>query len=149
MAILTPQCCLSALLYLRWNIILLGVKVILYQVAFFARKVVQFLSSTIVYIISPIYRNLANVRVNVVLVLISSSNRPCITTQARISLVMDYLSFFTKGEIVVQWGKMDHCLVPWHFPIYIKPSASFLLSLPYLLYTNRTYQNIFFSFLTD
>ena len=34
-----------------------------------------------------------------VLVLISSSNRPCITTWARISLVIDCLSFFTKGEI--------------------------------------------------
>jgi len=35
----------------------------------------------------------------VVLVLTSSSNRPCVTTWARISLVMGCLSFFTKGEI--------------------------------------------------
>jgi hypothetical protein len=35
-----------------------------------------------------------------VLVLISGSNRPYITTWARISLVIGYLSFFTKGEIV-------------------------------------------------
>jgi len=33
-------------------------------------------------------------------VLISSSNRPCVTTWARISLVIGCLSFFTKGEIV-------------------------------------------------
>jgi hypothetical protein len=39
-------------------------------------------------------------RVNIVLVLISSSNRLCVTTWARISLVIGYLSFFTKGEIV-------------------------------------------------
>jgi hypothetical protein len=53
-----------------------------------------------VYIISPIYRNLVNIRVNIVLVLTSGSNRPYITTWARISLVIGYLSFFTKGEIV-------------------------------------------------
>jgi hypothetical protein len=52
-----------------------------------------------VYVISPICRNLVNIRVNAVLVLISSSNRPCITTWARISLVIGCLSFFTKGEI--------------------------------------------------
>jgi hypothetical protein len=68
-------------------------------VAFFTRKVVRFLSSAIVYIISPIYRNLANVRVNIASVLTSSSDRPCVTTWARISLVIGYLSFFTKGEI--------------------------------------------------
>jgi len=51
------------------------------------------------YVISPIYRNLVNARVNTVLVLISSSNGPYITTLARISLVIGYLSFFTKGEI--------------------------------------------------
>ena len=67
--------------------------------AFFARKVVWFLSSAIVYVISPIRRNLANARVNTALVLISSSNRLYITTWARISLVISYLSFFTKGEI--------------------------------------------------
>ena len=39
--------------------------------------------------------------------------------------------------------------MPWHFPIYIEPLASFLLSLPYLLYTNTSYRNTFFSFLTD
>ena len=68
--------------------------------AFFARKVVRFLSSAVVYIISPIYRNPANIRVNAVVVLTSSSNRPYITTWARISLVIGYLSFFTKGEII-------------------------------------------------
>jgi len=73
--------------------------VILRRVAFFARKVVRFLNSAIVYVISPICRNLANARVNAALVLTSSSNRPCVTTWARISLVMGYLSFFTKGEI--------------------------------------------------
>ena len=51
------------------------------------------------YIISPIRRNLANIRVNAVLVLISSSDRPCVTTWARMSLVIGCLSFFTKGEI--------------------------------------------------
>jgi len=25
------------------------------------------------------------------------------------------------------WGKMGHYLVPWHFPVYIEPSASLLL----------------------
>jgi hypothetical protein len=69
-------------------------------VAFFAKKVVRFLSSAVVYVISPIRRNLANARVNTALVLISGSNRPCVTTWARISLVIDCLSFFTKGEIV-------------------------------------------------
>ena len=68
--------------------------------AFFARKVVRFLSSAVVYVISPIRRNLANTRVNAALVLISGSDRPYITTWARISLVIGYLSFFTKGEIV-------------------------------------------------
>ena len=68
--------------------------------AFFARKVVRFLSSAVVYIISPIRRNLANIRVNTALVLISGSNRPCITTWARMSLVIGCLSFFAKGEIV-------------------------------------------------
>jgi len=33
------------------------------------------------------------------LVLISSSNRPYVTTLAKISLVIGCLSFFTKGEI--------------------------------------------------
>jgi len=33
-------------------------------------------------------------------VLISSSDRPYITTWARIFLVIGYLSFFAKGEIV-------------------------------------------------
>ena len=99
MAILTPWCYLSALLYLRRNIILLGVKVILRRVAFLARKVVRFLSSAVVYIISPIYRNPVNARVNAVLVLTSGSNGPCVTTWARISLVIGCLSFFTKGEI--------------------------------------------------
>jgi len=37
--------------------------------------------------------------VNAALVLISSSNRPCVITWARISLVIGYLSFFAKGEI--------------------------------------------------
>jgi len=50
-------------------------------------------------VISPIRRNLANIRVNAVLVLISGSNRLCVTTWAKISLVMGYLSFFAKGEI--------------------------------------------------
>ena len=72
----------------------------MYWVAFFARKVIWFLSSAIVYIILPIYRNPANARVNIVSVLISSSNRPYITTWARMSLVIGCLSFFTKGEIV-------------------------------------------------
>ena len=96
----TPWYYLSALLYLRRNIIPLGVKVISYWVAFFARKVVRFLSSAVVYIISPIYRNLVNARVNTVLVLTSGSNGPYVTTWARMSLVMGCLSFFTKGEIV-------------------------------------------------
>jgi hypothetical protein len=39
-------------------------------------------------------------RVNIVSVLISGSNRPYITTWARMSLVIGCLSFFTKGEIV-------------------------------------------------
>jgi hypothetical protein len=52
-----------------------------------------------VYIILPIRRNLVNTRVNAVLVLISSSNGPYITTWARIFLVIGCLSFFTKGEI--------------------------------------------------
>jgi len=69
-------------------------------VAFFARKVVRFLSSAIIYVISPICRNSVNARVNTALVLTSSSDRPCVTTWARISLVMGYLSFFAKGEIV-------------------------------------------------
>jgi len=73
--------------------------VILYQVAFLIKKVIWFLSFTVVYVILPIYRNPANARVNAVLVLISSSNRPCVTTWARISLVIGCLSFFTKGEI--------------------------------------------------
>ena len=68
--------------------------------AFLTRKVVWFLSFAIIYIILPICRNLVNARVNVVLVLISSSKEPYITTWARISLVMGYLAFFTKGEIV-------------------------------------------------
>ena len=67
--------------------------------AFFTRKVVRFLSSAVVYIISPIYRNPANARVNAASVLISSSNKPCITTWARMSLVIGYLSFFAKEEI--------------------------------------------------
>jgi len=33
-------------------------------------------------------------------VLTSGSNRPCVTTWARMSLVIGYLSFFTEGEIV-------------------------------------------------
>jgi len=73
--------------------------VILYWVAFFTRKVVRFLSSAIVYIILPICRNLVNVRVDTASVLISGSNGPCVTTWARMSLVMGYLFFFTKGEI--------------------------------------------------
>ena len=70
-----------------------------YRVAFFTKKVVWFLSSAIVYVISPIYRNLVNVRVNIASVLISSSDGPYVTTWARMSLVMGCLSFFTKGEI--------------------------------------------------
>jgi len=99
MAILMPWCCLLALLYLRWNVILLGVKVISRRVAFLIRKVVWFLSSAVVYVISPIYRNPANARVNTALVLTSSSDGPCVTTWAKISLVMGCLSFFTEGEI--------------------------------------------------
>ena len=72
---------------------------ILCRVAFFARKVVRFLSSAVVYVISPIHRNPVNARVNAALVLTSSSNGPCVTTWARMSLVMGYLSFFAKGEI--------------------------------------------------
>jgi len=68
-------------------------------VAFFTRKVVWFLSSAVVYVILPICKNLANARVNAALVLISDSNRPCVTTWAKMSLVIGYLSFFTKGEI--------------------------------------------------
>ena len=68
--------------------------------AFFTRKVVRFLSSAVIYVISPIYRNLVNARVNAALVLTSGSNRPCVTTWAKISLVMGYLFFFAKGEIV-------------------------------------------------
>jgi len=68
-------------------------------VAFFARKVVRFLSSAVIYVISPIRRNLVNARVNIALVLISGSDRPCVTTWARMSLVIGYLSFFAKGEI--------------------------------------------------
>ena len=66
---------------------------------FFTKKIVWFLNSTIVYIILPIHKNLVNVRVNTALVLIFSSNRPCVTTWAKISLVIGCLSFFTKGEI--------------------------------------------------
>jgi len=55
----------------KGNIILSGL---------FARKVVRFLSSAIVYIISPIRKNLVNARVNMALVLISNSNGPYITT---------------------------------------------------------------------
>jgi hypothetical protein len=68
-------------------------------VAFFTRKVVWFLNSAIVYVISPIYKKLANIRVNIASVLIFSSNRLCVTTWAKISLVIGYLSFFTEGEI--------------------------------------------------
>jgi hypothetical protein len=50
--------------------------------------------------ISPIYKKPVNVRVNMASVLTSSSNGPCVTTWAKISLVIDCLSFFTKGEIV-------------------------------------------------
>jgi len=42
--------------------------------------------------------------------------------------------------LIVWWGNMDHCLVPWHFPVYIEPSASLLLS------TITTYRNTFFPF---
>jgi hypothetical protein len=52
-----------------------------------------------VYIISPIYKNLVNIKMNTASVLIFSNNRPCVTTWAKISLVIDYLSFFIKGEI--------------------------------------------------
>jgi hypothetical protein len=52
-----------------------------------------------VYIISPVRRNLVNARVNAASVLTSGSNRPYITTWARMSLVIGCLSFFTKGEI--------------------------------------------------
>ena len=69
------------------------------RVAFFTRKVVRFLSSAVVYVISPIRRNPANARVNAALVLTSGSDGPCVTTWARMSLVMGCLSFFTKGEI--------------------------------------------------
>ena len=72
---------------------------ILRWVAFLARKVIRFLSSAIVYIISPICRNLVNARVNAVLVLISGSDGPCVITWAKMSLVIGCLSFFTKGEI--------------------------------------------------
>jgi hypothetical protein len=41
--------------------------------------------------------------------------------------------------VVVWWGKLDHLLVPWHFPIYIEPSALLLL----IITTNR---NTFFPF---
>jgi len=34
---------------------------------------------------------------------------------------------------------MGHYLVPWHFPVYIEPSASLLLS-------STTYRNTFFLF---
>ena len=39
------------------------------------------------------------------------------------------------------WGKIGHCFVPWHFPVYIEPSASLLLIITNLL------EYIFFSFL--
>jgi len=68
-------------------------------VAFLARKVIRFLSSAIVYVISPIRRNLANARVNAASVLTSGSDGPCVTTWARMSLVIGCLSFFTEGEI--------------------------------------------------
>ena len=67
--------------------------------AFFAKKVIQFLSFAVVYIILPIYKNLANARVNAALLLIFNNNRPYITTWAKISLIINYLSFFTKEEI--------------------------------------------------
>ena len=44
---------------------------------------------------------------------------------------------------------MDHYLVPWHFPVYIEPSASFLLSLPNLLYTIRNELPEYISLLID
>ena len=56
------------------------------------------------YVISPIRRNLANARVNIALVLTSGSDRPCVTTWARMSLVMSCLSFFTKGEIAATFA---------------------------------------------
>jgi hypothetical protein len=37
------------------------------------------------------------------------------------------------------WGKLDHYLVSWHFPVYIEPSAPLLLII-------TTYRNIFFPF---
>ena len=36
------------------------------------------------------------------------------------------------------WGRMDHLLVSWHFPVYIEPSA--------LLLIITTYRNTFFPF---
>jgi hypothetical protein len=37
------------------------------------------------------------------------------------------------------WGKLDHHLVSWHFPVYIEPSALLLL----IITTDR---NTFFPF---
>jgi hypothetical protein len=44
----------------------------------------------------------------------------------------------------VWWGRMDHLLVSWRFPVYIEPSALLLLMI-------TTYRNTFFPFflLTD
>jgi len=64
------------------------------------RNVIGFLRSVVVYIILPICRNLVNIRVNAILVLILDSKELCVTTKARISLVISYFSFFIEGEIV-------------------------------------------------
>jgi hypothetical protein len=37
------------------------------------------------------------------------------------------------------WGKLDHYLVSWHFPVYIEPSALLLLMI-------TTDRNTFFPF---
>jgi hypothetical protein len=54
------------------------------------------------------------------------------------------LEYRTLGDNVLGgggmwWGKLDHHLVSWHFPVYIEPSALLLLII-------TTYRNTFFPF---
>ena len=50
-----------------------------------------------------------------------------------------YIFLLYTVMVLLQWGKMGHCLVPWHFPVYIEPLAPFLLLI-------TTYRNTFFPF---
>ena len=55
-----------------------------------------------------------------------------------ITFLPNSLRAFFYSEIM-WWGKLDHRLVSWHFPVYIEPSALLLLVI-------TTYQNTFFPF---